>query len=106
MRSLGIPNREIRIFASLALGLEGIYESEANNTASKPVVRFLAAFSQSTHIVVSSSLLIYGPLVCLTDFIDSYAQVGCKLTTRFFSLSSPLSSISAFSQHSLLLYLL
>ena len=72
--------------------------SNANNTAGLLVARFLAAFSQPTHIVVSSLQLIYGSLVSLTDFLGSCAQAGCKLTARFSSLSSPLSSTPAFSR--------
>jgi len=69
-------------------------KSKANNTAGLLAVRFFAAFSQPTHIVVSSLQLIHGPLVSLTDFLGSCAQAGCKLTARFSSLSST----SAFSQ--------
>ena len=74
------------------------HESKANNTADLLAVRFLAAFSQPTRTVVGSLQLIHGPLVSLTDFLGSCAQAGCKLTARFSSLSSPLSSTSAFSR--------
>ena len=74
------------------------YKSKANNTAGLLAVRFLAAFSQPTHIVVGSLQLTHGPLVSLTDFFGSCAQAGCKLTARFSSLSFPLSSTSAFSR--------
>ena len=74
------------------------HKSKTNNTAGLLAVRFLAAFSQPTYIVVSSLQLIHGPLVSLTDFLGSCAQAGCKLTARFSSLSSPLSSTSAFSR--------
>ena len=47
--------------------------------------------------MVSSSLLIHGPLVCLTDFLGFCVWAGCKLTTRFYSFSSSLSSTSVFS---------
>ena len=73
-------------------------KSKANNTAGLVAVRFLVAFSQPTHIVVSSLQLIHSPLVSLTDFLGSCVQAGCKLTARFSSLSSPLSSTLAFSR--------
>ena len=73
-------------------------KSKANNTAGLLAVRFFAAFSQPTRTLVSSLQLIHGPLVSLTDFLGSCAQAGCKLTARFSSLSSPLSSTSAFSR--------
>ena len=44
-------------------------KSKANNTVGLLAVRFLAAFSQPTHIVVSSSLLIHGPLVSRIEFL-------------------------------------
>jgi hypothetical protein len=74
------------------------HKSKANNIAGLLAVRFFAAFSQPTHTVVSSLQLIHGPLVSLTDFLGSCAQAGYKLTARFSSLSSPLSSTSAFSR--------
>ena len=73
-------------------------KSKANNTADSLAIRFFAAFSQPTHIVVGSLQLIHGPLVSLTDFLGSCAQTGCKLTTYFSSLSSSLSSTSTFSR--------
>jgi len=84
MKTLDIPLYELK--------------SKANNTTGLLAVRFLAAFSQPTHIVVSYLQLIHDPLVSLTDFLGSCAQAGCKLTARFSSLSSPLSSTSAFSR--------
>jgi len=74
------------------------HESKANNTANKLAVWILAAFSQPTCIIVSSSQLMYDPPVSLTDFFGSCAQAGCKLTARFSSLSSLLSSTSSFSR--------
>ena len=76
-------------------------KSKFNNTANTVqllAIRFLTAFSQPTHTIVSYSLLIHGPLVSFTKFFGSCAQTGCKLTTRFSSLSSLLSSTSASSQ--------
>jgi len=73
-------------------------KSKFNNTAHLLAVRFLAAFFQPIHTIVSYSLLIHGPLVSLTKFLGSCAQAGCKLTARFSSLSSLLSSTSASSQ--------
>jgi len=74
------------------------HESKANNTANKLAVWILAAFSQPTCIIVSSSQLMYDPPVSLTYFFGSCAQAGCKLTARFSSLSSLLSSTSSFSR--------
>ena len=54
----------------------------------KPAVRILAAFSQSTCTIVSSSQLIHDPLVSLIDFFCFCAQADCKLTIRFSSLFS------------------
>ena len=61
-------------------------------------VRFFTAFSQPIHTIVSYLLLIHGSLVSLTKFLGSCVQAGCKLTARFSSLSSLLSSTSTFSQ--------
>ena len=73
-------------------------KSKANNTANKSAVRILAVFSQPTCIIVSSSKLVHDPLVSLTDFLGSCVQTDCKLTFRFSSLSSLLSSTSSFSR--------
>ena len=73
-------------------------KSKFNNTAHLLAVKFLAVFSQPTHTIVSYSLLLHGPLVSLTKFLGSCAQASCKLTARFSSLSSLLSSTSASSQ--------
>jgi len=43
-------------------------KSKFNNIAHLLTVRFFAAFSQPTHTIVSSSLLIYGSLISLTKF--------------------------------------
>ena len=48
------------------------------------------------YIVVSHSSLISGLFVSLTEFFGSRVEADCKITVRFSSLSSPLSSISAF----------
>ena len=64
------------------------HESKANNTANKLAVWILAAFSQPTCIIVSSSQLMYDPPVSLTYFFGSCAQAGGKLTVRFSSLLS------------------
>jgi hypothetical protein len=63
------------------------HKSKANNTASCWLYRSLRPTSQPIHIVITSSLLIRGPLVYLTKFLGSCVQVSC-LIARFSSLST------------------
>ena len=65
-------------------------KSKANNEAGLVAVRFLVAFSQPTHAVVSSLQLIHGPLVSLTDFFGSCAQAGCKSNSNSFPSLLPI----------------
>jgi hypothetical protein len=71
-------------------GSESWAKNKANNTADLLAVRFFTVFSQSAHIIVSSSTLIHDPLVSLTDFLGSYTQAGPLL----FSLLSSLLHLS------------
>jgi len=48
------------------------YQSKANNTVGRSAIRIFTVFSQSTHIVVSSPLLIHGSLVSLIKFLGFY----------------------------------
>ena len=59
---------------------------KANNKACCWVYRSLQPISQSTRIVVSSSLLIYGSFVTLTKFIFPCVEAGWKLIVCFCSL--------------------
>jgi len=63
-------------------------KSKGNNTADLLAVRFFAAFSQPTHIIVSSLQLIQGPLVSLTEFLGSCAKSAVSLQP-----ASPLSPL-------------
>ena len=54
---------------SIVLGTK----SKFNNTAHLLVVKFLAAFFQPTHTIVSYLLLIHGLLISLTKFLGSCA---------------------------------
>jgi hypothetical protein len=60
-----------------------------NNTSHLLAVRFLVAFFQPTHTIVSYSLLIHGPLISLQGFLVPVP----KLTVSSLLLLSLLSSL-------------
>ena len=85
-----------------------MWERNAKRERGRDVVSIFYCFNSSSQSAISpvwldtalahlSSQLIYNLLVSLTDFFGSCVQTGCKLTARFSSLSSLLSSTSSFS---------
>jgi hypothetical protein len=62
-------------------------KSKANNVAGCWLYESLQPTSQPTHTVVTSLQLIHSPLVSLIEFLCFCVQAGCKLTTRFSTLS-------------------
>ena len=92
----GIPSEQSRLYVQPATWRNQRYDGAITFrarliiTANKLAARILAAFSQSTCIIVTSSQLMYGSPVSLTYFLIFCAQANCKFTARFSSLHSSL----------------